>query len=93
MSAAIAALEAKKIDAIVVDTPSGQYIASQQVHNGVQFAQFHATGVHYSLLFQKGNPLVACVNTALTSLSKSGELRTLSKKWLSIYNSIPFIRP
>ncbi|HUD69827.1 MAG TPA: transporter substrate-binding domain-containing protein [Acidimicrobiales bacterium] len=93
MVAAIAALEAKKIDAIVVDTPSGQYIASQQVLNGVQVAQFHATGEHYSLLLHKGNPLVACVNTALTTLSKSGELRTLSKKYLSIYNSIAFITP
>jgi polar amino acid transport system substrate-binding protein len=93
MTAAIAALEAKRIDAIVVDTPTGQYIASQQVPNGVQPAQFHATGEHYAVLLHKGNPLVACINTAITTLSKSGELRTLSKKYLSVYNSIPFIKP
>jgi polar amino acid transport system substrate-binding protein len=93
MSDAIAALEAKKIDAIIVDTPSGQYIASQQVTGGIQPAQFHAAGEHYSLLLQKGNPLVACINTALTTLTKSGELRTLSKRYLSVYNSIPFIKP
>ena len=90
---AIAALEAKKVNAIVVDTPSGQYIASQQVTGGTQVAQFHASGEYYSLLLHEGNPLVACLNTALTKLTSSGELRTLSKKYLSIYNSIPFIKP
>lgn len=93
MSQAIAALEAKKIDAIVVDTPTGQYIASEQLTKGDLVAQFHATGEHYSLLLHEGNPLVACLNTALATLTKNGELRTLSKKYLSIYNSIPFIKP
>ena len=93
MADAIAALVAKKVDAIIVDTPSGQYIASQLVTNGVQVAQFHATGEHYSLLLHKGNPLVACINTALTTLSKGGVLRSLSKKYLSVYNSIAFIKP
>jgi len=93
MAEAIAALVAKKVDAIIVDTPSGQYIASQLVTNGVQVAQFHATGQHYSLLLHKGNPLVACINTALSTLSKAGVLRSLSKKYLSVYNSIAFIKP
>ena len=52
-TAAISALEAKKIDAIVIDTPIGQYIASQQVQNGTQPVQFHATGEHYSLLLTR----------------------------------------
>ena len=93
MTEAISALDAKKINAIVVDTPTGQYIASQQVSGGDLVAQFHATGEHYALLVHEGNPLVACLNTALTTLTKNGELRTLSKKYLSIYNSIPFIKP
>ena len=93
MALAIAALEAKKIDAIVVDTPSGQYIASQQLSDGVQPAQFHTTSEHYSLVLQRSNPLTACLNAALLSMSKKGVLSALSKKYLTIYNSIPVIKP
>ncbi len=90
---AIAALEAKQIDAIVVDTPSGQYIASQQLPDGVQVAQFHTTSEHYALVLQKSSPLTVCVDAALKSMSKNGVLATLSKQDLSIYNSIPVIKP
>jgi polar amino acid transport system substrate-binding protein len=93
MALAISALESKKIDAIVVDTPSGQYIASQQLTDGVQVAQFHTTTEHYSLVLQKESRLAACVNSAILSLAKKGQLAALQKKYLSIYNSIPFITP
>jgi polar amino acid transport system substrate-binding protein len=93
MALAIAALEAKKIDAIVVDTPSGQYIASQQLTDGVQVAQFHTTNEHYSLVLQKGSRLAACVNSAITSLARKGVLTTLSKEYLAVYNTIPVIAP
>jgi polar amino acid transport system substrate-binding protein len=93
ISLAISALEAKKIDAIVIDTPSGQYIASQQLTDGVQVAQFHTTSEHYALVFQRADPLAMCVDSALASLTKKGQLTTFSKKYLSIYNSIPVIKP
>lgn len=90
---AIAALAAKKIDAIVVDTPSGQYIASQQLTDGVQVAQFHTTDEHYALLLKKASPLTLCVDAALQSMAKKGVLSSLSKKDLAIYNSVPVIKP
>jgi polar amino acid transport system substrate-binding protein len=90
---AIAALEAKQIDAIVVDTPSGQYIASQQLTDGVQVAQFHTTTEHYALLLQKASPMLVCVDAALRTLSEKGVLAKLSKENLSIYNSVPVIKP
>jgi len=93
MALAIAALEAKTIDAIVVDTPSGQYIASQQLTDGVQVAQFHTTNEHYSLVLEKASRLAACVNSAITTLASRGVLTTLSKEYLSIYNTIPVIAP
>jgi polar amino acid transport system substrate-binding protein len=93
MALAIAALEAKKIDAIVVDTPSGQYIASQQLTDGVQVAQFRTANEHYSLVLQKGSHLATCVNSAITSLASKGVLTTLSREYLSVYNSIPVIAP
>ena len=93
LAEAISALSAGKIDAIVVDTPSGQYIASEQLTGGDQVAQFHTTNEHYVLLLQKASGLTACVNTAIRTLAQEGELGALSKKYLGIYNSIPVIKP
>jgi polar amino acid transport system substrate-binding protein len=90
---AVQALQSKQIDAIVVDTPDGQYMASSEVKNGVQVGQFPSTGEYYGLLFQKGDPLAACVDSAIQSMTTSGELTSISKKYLGIYNSIPTIKP
>ena len=89
---AVAALQAKRIDAFVVDVPDGQYMATQLL-GGTQVAQFHTTGSYYALLLQKASPLVGCVDTALQSLTRSGELSTLAKQYLTVYNSVPTIKP
>jgi polar amino acid transport system substrate-binding protein len=96
---AVLALQTKQIDAIVTDTPSGQYMATAQVVNakqqaiGDQVGQFPSVGEHYGLLFHKGNPLVTCVNVAINTLTSSGQLKALQTKWLGIYNSVPTIKP
>jgi polar amino acid transport system substrate-binding protein len=99
---AASALEAHQIDAIVLDTPDGQYMASSdsgEVVNAkgkniaVQVGQFPSTGEHYGLLFQKGNKLVGCVNAAIAALKSNGTLASLQTKWLSIYTSVPVIEP
>ena len=90
---AVNALTAKRIDAIIIDTPTGQYLTSQQLPQAVQLAQFHTISQHYVLLFQKGNDLLECVNDAIRYLNRTGELASLSEKYLAVYNSIPFISP
>jgi polar amino acid transport system substrate-binding protein len=90
---AVAALQTKQVDAIVVDTPDGQYMATSEVKNGVQVGQFPSTGEHYGLLFSKGNPLVSCVDSALTVMTNDGTLAKFSKQYLDLYNSIPTIKP
>jgi polar amino acid transport system substrate-binding protein len=90
---AVAALQTKQVDAIVVDTPDGQYMASSQVKNGVQVGQFPSTGEHYGLLFREGNPLASCVDSALRVMTRDGTLAELSKRYLGIYNSVPIIKP
>jgi polar amino acid transport system substrate-binding protein len=96
---AVLALQTKQINAIVVDTPDGQYMATSEVENakkqpdGVQVGQFPSTGEHYGLLFTKGNPLVGCVNVAITALRTNGTLAALTTKWLDIYTSVPVIKP
>lgn len=99
LDTAVAALESGQINAIVVDTPDGQYMASSEVENskkkpdGVQVGQFPSTGEHYGLLFKKGNPLVGCINVALNTLKSNGTLASLTSKWLNIYTSVPTIEP
>jgi polar amino acid transport system substrate-binding protein len=90
---AVAALQTKQVDAVVVDTPDGQYMASSEVKNALQVGQFPSTGEHYGLLFHKGNPLVSCVNSALTAMTKNGALAALSKQYLGLYNSVPILEP
>lgn len=90
---AVQRLQVKGYDALIVDTPDGQYMATQQLKNGVQLGQFPTTGEHYSLLFQRGNKLVGCVDAAISHLHKDGQLAALQKKWLGIYNHIPTIKP
>ncbi len=99
---AVSALNAGQIDAIVVDTPDGQYMASsgsgeiinaQKKNVGVQVGQFPSVGEHYGLLFQKGNRLAACVSAAIAAIRSNGTMTALQTKWLSIYNSVPVIKP
>ena len=96
---AVAALQSKQIDAIVIDTPSGQFMASAQILDknkkaiATQVGQFPSVGEHYGLLFQKGNSLVGCINTAISTLTSNGTLAQLQKKWLGIYTSVPVIKP
>ena len=96
---AVAALQSGQIDALVIDTPTGQYMASAQIVDksnkpiATQVGQFPSVGEHYGLLFQKGNPLASCVNVALSTLKTNGTLAALSKKWLGIYTSVPVIKP
>ena len=96
---ATAALVSGAVDALVVDTPDGQYDATSGITNSknklvaTQVGQFPSTGEHYGMLFQKGNALVGCVNAALATLKSNGTIASLQKKWLSIYTSIPTIKP
>jgi polar amino acid transport system substrate-binding protein len=88
-----AALAAHRIDALVTDTPTAQYMASAQLKHGVLVAQFPSVGEHYGLVFAKGNQLVSCVNGAIASLTKDGTLAALQKKYLGIYLHFPTIKP
>jgi polar amino acid transport system substrate-binding protein len=95
---AVLALQTGQVDAIVIDTPDGQYMASAQIVKNkkliaTQVGQFPSVGEHYGLLFSKGDPLVGCVDTAIDAMKANGTLAALQKKWLGIYTSVPLIQP
>jgi len=87
------ALQTHQIAALVTDTPTAQYISSEQIKGSVMVGQFPSTGEHYGLLFSLGNPLVTCVNKAIATLKSDGTLAALQKKYLQIYLSVPVIKP
>lgn len=78
------ALQNGQIDGIVVDLPTAYYVTAVEFDNSKIVGQFQATaeGEEFGLLLQKGNPLVKCVNKALTTLKDSGEMQEIQDAWL-----------
>jgi len=99
LNEALTALQSGQIDALVVDTPTGQYMASAQLTDAkgkliaTQVGQFPSVGEHYGLLLQKGSAITSCVNAGLDALRANGTLAALQKKWLGIYNAVPMLKP
>ena len=79
------ALQNGQIDGIVVDLPTAYYVTAAEFDDSKIVGQFQATadGEEFGLLLQKGNPLVTCVNKALTTLKDSGELQEIQDAWLA----------
>jgi len=91
---AVTALKNGQIDGLVVDLPTAFYVTSVQVPNSKILGQFAtaATGEHFGLVLAKGNPLTACVNTALAALRKSGQLKRIQQTWLAKAAGAPVLR-
>jgi polar amino acid transport system substrate-binding protein len=87
------ALQTRQIEAFVTDTPTAQYMAADQIPGALMVGQFPSADEHYGLLFTKGNPLVACVNKAIATLTADGTLAALQKQYLGIYQDVPTIKP
>jgi polar amino acid transport system substrate-binding protein len=89
---AVAALKANRIDGLVVDLPTAFYVTAVQVPNSEIAGQFsNKTGEHFGMAFQKGNPLVTCVDKALAKLKSSGTLKQINTQWLSKVVSVPVL--
>jgi len=82
---AVTALKNGQIDGLVVDYPSTGYITGVQVPNGVVVGRLPTRGgqEHFGLVFQRGNPLVTCVNKAIAAITKDGTLGRLENAWLA----------
>jgi polar amino acid transport system substrate-binding protein len=94
-AAAKAALEADQIDAIVADLPTALYISAVEIEGSSVVGQFPpAAGVEpdsLGMVFEKDNPLVECVNLALTALRESGELEDITNEWMVTEDVAPVI--
>ena len=90
-----AALEAKQVDAIVLDLPTAFYVSAVEIEGTAVIGQFPANAGsgadEFGLVFDLDNPLVECVNTALAALKDSGDLAAIEKQWLSDKTGAPVI--
>jgi len=79
------ALQNKQVDGMVTDTPTAFYLTAAEIDNSKILGQFPAKGAseQFGLLFQKGNPLVSCVNQAIGALKSNGQLQQLTQQYLA----------
>jgi polar amino acid transport system substrate-binding protein len=89
----ISALKAKQIDGLVVDLPTAFFITAAQLEGSTIVGQFPAAGEQerFGMVFEKGNPLVDCVNEALASLKEDGRLESIQQEWLADKASAPVL--
>lgn len=95
--AAISALNAKQIDAIVVDLPTAFYMSAAQLDNGKVVGQFvlpsGADVEHFSLVLPKDSKVTPCVNAAIATLKDAGRLDAVTQEWLARKVSAPVFAP
>jgi polar amino acid transport system substrate-binding protein len=92
---AVTALKNGQIDGLVVDLPTAFYVTAVQVPSSKIQGQFPNVGPspeHFGMVFQKGNPLVACVNQALKNLKANGTLKKINTTWLSKVVGVPVLK-
>jgi polar amino acid transport system substrate-binding protein len=91
-NAAKQALLNNQVDAILADLPTAFYITAVEIPRGTIVGQFQPTSgeqEEFGMLFEKGNPLVDCVNQALATLGSDGTLDQIEQQWLSDVVDVP----
>jgi len=85
LGGAVQDLKSGEIDGIVVDLPSAFFITAVQIPKGVIVGQFPTVGSqeYFAMAFEKGNPLVECVNLALDEMQADGTLDEIRQEWLA----------
>ena len=79
------ALNAGQIDGIVVDLPTAFYVVAVQLDDGTIVGKLPsvARASTSAWCFEKGSPLVTCVNRALNRLWANGTMKALQRKYLA----------
>jgi polar amino acid transport system substrate-binding protein len=82
---AISALNAGQIDGIVVDLPTAFFVVAVQLDDGTIVGKLPQRGPRerFGMVFEKGNPLVRCVNRALGRLWANGTIKAIQRKYLA----------
>jgi len=89
------AMQSGQIDGLVVDLPTGFYIANAQLKDGVILGQLPGTAnkkEQFGLLLAKGSPVTACATKAVDALRADGTLAKLTKQWLGGKDAAPVLK-
>ncbi len=73
--------EAKKIDAVVFDTPILSYYVTHKGRDHAQLVGSEFMRENYGIAFATGSPLVEEVNQALLALREDGTYGAIHRKW------------
>jgi polar amino acid transport system substrate-binding protein len=82
------ALEAGQIDAFITDVVTTVYLRDFEIKGSEVIGQYPEPE-YFGALFEKGSPLVECVNGAIEEMSTDGTLENLQQKWLKDYLNVP----
>lgn len=86
------ALANDQVDAVLADLPTAFYISAVEIPGSTLVGQFQPeTGEQeeFGMLFEKGSPLVTCVDAALAAMEADGELADIEQEWLSDVVGVP----
>jgi polar amino acid transport system substrate-binding protein len=89
-----AALQNGQIDALVVDLPTGLFLAAADLDGGKLVGQLPVTGKpeQFGMVLDKGSPLTACVSQAVDALRADGTLQKLQQQWLTNTAGAPLLK-
>ena len=86
----VTALKNKQVDAVVVDLPTAFYLTAAQVPGSKIAGQFSVPGGdQWGALLAKNSKLTACVNEAVAKLQTTGEMKTITDKWMGASAGAP----
>jgi polar amino acid transport system substrate-binding protein len=94
-NAAKQALVNGQVDGIVADLPTAFYITAAEIKNSVIVGQFVSPSSEpeqFGMLFEKGDPLVGCVDAALAAMTADGTLDQIQQQWLSNEVDVPVLQ-
>ena len=88
----VTALKQGKVDAIVVDVPTGFFLTAVEIPEATLAGQFAAPGGdEWGALLEKDSKLTACVSAAIDDLRESGELAEIEQEWISDKANAPVL--
>ncbi|MEO9822971.1 MAG: ABC transporter substrate-binding protein [Paracoccaceae bacterium] len=92
----VEAMKANQIDAALMDLPTALFTAAVLMDDGVVLGQFpperSENPDQFGMILEEGNPLKACVDAALASLTSDGSLAAIEAEWLSATTGVPVIK-
>jgi len=91
----VEAMKANQIDAALFDLPTALYLGAVVLDDGVVLGQFPADRSEnpdqFGLLMEEGNPIKACVDEALNTMTADGALAAIEAEWLQRTTGVPVI--